>query len=44
MRKPARERMMADPRRSGVAKAFKYFALPLSTARRAQVLPVPGEP
>ncbi|KPY82621.1 hypothetical protein ALO97_101274 [Pseudomonas syringae pv. tagetis] len=44
MRKPVRGRMMADPRRSSVAKAFKYFALLLSIARRAQVLPVPGQP
>ncbi|RML69667.1 hypothetical protein ALQ78_100913 [Pseudomonas syringae pv. aptata] len=44
MRKPAQGRMMVDPRRSSVARAFKYFALPLSTARRAQVLPVLGQP
>ncbi|KPB20775.1 Unknown protein sequence [Pseudomonas syringae pv. syringae] len=44
MRKPAQARMMVDPRRSSVARAFKYFALPLSTARRAQVLPVLGQP
>ncbi|RMU31335.1 hypothetical protein ALP32_102766 [Pseudomonas avellanae] len=44
MLKSAQRRMMADPRRSVVARAIKYFALPLSTARRAQVSPVLGQP